>query len=285
MLLIYLFVKTAVDREALVYTEPFRPGSSLPATAVQQEWDKYWLSKTNPSALIYDIVAAFYRKFIIRHILNHFITKHFPSDSKLLHAGCGSGQVDMDVASITYVSALDISSQALSLYRKFQPNAAELIHGSIFSIPVPDESFDGIYNLGVMEHFTEEEIHRILTEFHRVLKPGGKIALFWPPSFGLTVRFLAAVHWTLRRLGRKDLKLHPDEITHVRSRGQVRRYLKSSGFSLIEFYFGVRDLFTQAVVIGRKETLTASRVDVLSSEQSVEVSSQLPMDLSTSSNG
>jgi predicted SAM-dependent methyltransferase len=114
-----------------------------------------------------------------------------------------------------------------------------------------------------MEHFTEEEIHRILLEFHRVLKPGGKIALFWPPSFGLTVRVLGAVHWALRRLGKHDVKLHPDEITHVRSRSQVRRYLEASGFSLVEFYFGVRDLFTQAVIIGQKSAWIASTVSSL----------------------
>jgi dolichol-phosphate mannosyltransferase len=263
LLLIYLFLKTTVDRESLLYAEPFAAAAGLTPTKVQKEWDAYWHSKTNPGALVYDVVAAFYRKFIIRRILSHFLTKHFSSTAKLLHAGCGSGQVDnfdKNAAGQTRVSALDISPQALSLYRKFQPNAAELIHGSIFEIPVPNESFDGVYNLGVMEHFTEEEIHRILLEFNRVLKPGGKIALFWPPSFGLTVRVLATVHWSFRRLGKHDVKLHPDEITHVRSKVQVRRYLEASGFSLIEFYFGVRDLFTQAVIIGQKNAWIPSAV-------------------------
>jgi predicted SAM-dependent methyltransferase len=114
--------------------------------------------------------------------------------------------------------------------------------------------YEGVYNLGVMEHFTEDEIRAILKEFHRVLKPGGKIALFWPPSFGLSVRFLSVVHWACHKLGRDDVKLHPDEITHVRSKLQVRSYLEECGFSLVEFYFGSRDLFTHAVVVGQKPT-------------------------------
>ncbi len=282
LLLLYLFLKTIVDRESLVYAEPFSAAADLTPTRVQEEWDAYWLSKTNPSALMYDLIAAFYRKFIIRRILSHFIKKHFSSEAKLLHAGCGSGQVDnfdSTGAGKRRVSALDISPQALSLYRKFQPNFVEIIHGSIFNIPVPNESFDGVYNLGVMEHFTEEEIHRILAEFHRVLKPGGKIALFWPPSFGLTVRVLAGVHWVFRRLGKRDLKLHPDEITHVHSKAQVRRYLEASGFSLIEFYFGARNLFTQAVIIGQKSGWNASavgRVATRSRAASNRLSADLP---------
>ena len=208
------------------------------------------------------MVAASYRKLIIKPFLNYFVGKHFSSQAQVLHAGCGSGQVDTDIASKVAISALDISPQALSIYRKFQPNSAQLIHGSIFSIPVPDSTYDGVYNLGVMEHFTEPEIQQILKEFHRVLKPGGKIALFWPPAFGVTVRFLAFTHWVLHKLGKTDIKLHPDEITHVRSRSQAGAYLQESGFSLVEFYFGPRDLFTQAVVIGSKNSSAPLRAPI-----------------------
>ena len=261
-LLVYLFFKTRIDRPALLYAEPFTALGELEPSRVQGEWDTYWASKKRPDALVYDLIAAFYRKFIIKRVLNYFVRKHFSSTDQILHAGCGSGQVDTDIASRNPISALDISAQALSIYKKFQPNSVRLIHGSIFAIPVPDCSYDGVYNLGVMEHFTEDEIHQILDEFNRVVKPGGKIALFWPPSFGLTVRVLAAVHWILNRRGTPPIKLHPDEITHVRSRGQIQRYLQASGFSLVEFYFGPRDLFTQAVIIGRRDAPAASREDV-----------------------
>lgn len=252
-LLVYLQLKTLIDRQSLLYAEEYQGSAEVPQTAAREEWDAYWLAKREPAALIYDLIAAFYRKFIIRRILNHFMEKHFAPNVRLLHAGCGSGQVDTDIARRYGVCALDISSHALALYRKFQPHAVEMIHGSIFAIPSANETYDGIYNLGVMEHFTEDEISLILREFHRVLKPGGKVALFWPPSFGLTVRFLGFVHWVLHKIGRPDVKLHPDEITHVRSRQQVRSYLQDCGFFLVEFYFGTLDLFTHAVVVGQKQ--------------------------------
>jgi dolichol-phosphate mannosyltransferase len=256
-LLLYLFVRTRIDRQVLLYAEPFRASNELQPTIVQQEWDTYWRAKRQPGTLLYDLVAAFYRRFIIKRILNHFVGKHFAPVAEVLHAGCGSGQVDTDIARILRISALDISPQALSLYQKCQPNFVRLIHGSIFDIQVPDATYDGVYNLGVMEHFTEQEIHQILNEFYRVLKPGAKMVLLWPPSYGVTVRALAGVHWILRKVAKSDMKLHPAEITHVRSRRQVQEYLKASGFSLVEFYFGPRDLFTLVAVIGQKVSVAS----------------------------
>lgn len=263
LLLLYLYVKTTLDRDALLYTPPFEPDAATQHAprdvATGREWDAYWLAKDKPASLVYDLIAVFYRKFIIRRIVNHFIPKYFPLGGEILHAGCGSGQVDTDIAKKMSVCALDISPQALAIYRKSQPQVTRLIHASIFDIPVPDDTYDGIYNLGVMEHFTERQIEQILKEFHRVLKPGGRITLFWPPAYGLTVRFLAVVHWILRRTGsNKNLKLHPDEITHVRSKQQIQRYLDSAGFSFVKFYFGMRDLFTYTVIVGEKTAIQAN---------------------------
>lgn len=252
MLLAYLWAKTIFDRKSLMYAEPFQKTESLQASQVEEDWDRYWNSQKDAGGLVYDLIAAAYRRYIIRPILNHFMVKHFVQNAQVLHAGCGSGQVDIDVAKRLDVSALDISASALSIYRKFNPRVSRLIHGSIFDIPLPPESLDGVYNLGVMEHFSESEIRDILNEFHRVVRPGGKIVLFWPPSFGLTVRVLAVVHWFANKVLHKNVKLHPDEITHVRSKKQVRDYLESAGFGLVDFYFGGRDLFTQAVVVGQK---------------------------------
>lgn len=251
--LFHTYFTTKFNRERFEIAEPFLPPSTSGELIDPQNWNSYWADKGNKSTLlIYDIIAAFYRKFIIRPLLNHFLFKYFTTGSRLLHAGCGSGQVDKDVGDKFAISALDISPEALSIYRKSNKNHKELVHGSIFDMPVAEGSFDGIYNLGVMEHFTTDEIERILDQFRRALRPGGRIVLFWPPEFGTSVIFLKMVHFILNKLLKKNIMLHPPEITRVHSRRQVASFLEKSGFTFEEYAFGPRDLFTYMVVVGRK---------------------------------
>jgi ubiquinone/menaquinone biosynthesis C-methylase UbiE len=169
-----------------------------------------------------------------------------------LHAGCGSGQVDTDIAGYVSITGLDISVQALKLFKKTNPGCS-VLHGSIFDIPLPAASVDGIYNLGVMEHFTEPEIGAILREFFRVLKPRGRILIFWPPEFGASVIFLKGVKWSLENvLGKQGVKIHPDEITRIQSKASALAMFEAAGFSVSGYYFGPRDLFTYSVIVAEK---------------------------------
>jgi dolichol-phosphate mannosyltransferase len=219
-----------------------------------QGWNEYWERGANKkSHWLYSVVASFYRKCIIGPTLNRAILKTFTGDGVLLHAGCGSGQVDRDFSSRYSIYALDISLPALLLYKRSNPNVVKLIHGSIFSIPLEDQSIDGIYNLGVMEHFTRSEIQEILTEFKRVLKPSGKVVLFWPARFSLTVIVLKIIHFILNSILRKNIILHPAEITYITSKKQAKEILESAGFNLNQYNFGISDGFTQALLIGQKQ--------------------------------
>jgi ubiquinone/menaquinone biosynthesis C-methylase UbiE len=220
--------------------------------AVQADWDVYWSSQQKVSNKVYEVFADFYRNRIIKPALNHFIYRHFPSSSTLLHAGCGSGKVDMDVIQRYHITALDISAAALKIYKEVHPQQVNLVQASIFQIPMEDGQYDGIYNLGVMEHFTEEEIQQILLEFGRILKKNGKIVLFVPPVFGLTVMVLDTAHFILNKLFRRNVKLHPDEITRVKSRSHIKGLVEKAGFEFVDYYFGIRDLFTQAVIVAKK---------------------------------
>jgi ubiquinone/menaquinone biosynthesis C-methylase UbiE len=219
---------------------------------IKKDWDFYWTKQGTPSNNLYNVFADFYRNHIIKPYLNHFIFKHFKKAQQVLHAGCGSGMVDTDVVKFLSVTALDISPEALAIYAKVNTTQAKTIEGNIFNLPFLNESFDGIYNLGVMEHFTEEEIVIILNEFKRVLKPSGKIVLFIPPVFGLTVQALDVAHFILNKVLRKKVKLHPDEITRVKSKKHIKALIEKSGFNFIEYYFGIKDIFTQIVIVGEK---------------------------------
>ena len=231
-LLAGLYFEVAINKERYLLALP----------SAGRQWDKYWDKKSGPGGFMYDLVSAFYRKFIIRPAVNYFMQKHFRPGQNLLHAGCGSGRTDIDINAKFNVTALDISPRALSLYRKFNRDNPRIILGDILHIPFEDGKFDGAYNVGVMEHFTEEDIGRILSEMSRVIKPDGKILVFWPPEFGLSVRFLKMI----------KTKLHPDELTLVKSRSHIEAIGAKSNLKMIDYYFGPRDLFTQVAVVFKK---------------------------------
>ena len=218
----------------------------------EREWDKYWTKKKTSSQAIYRIIASFYRKFLIKNSLNHFINKEFKKNASLLHAGSGSGQVDKDISKKFEITALDISKEALRLYKFHNGTEAKILKASIFDIPVKDKTFDGIYNLGVHEHFTGSENEKILKEFRRVLKDDGKIVLFWPSKFSISVNFLNTTHFILNDVLKRKIRLHPEEISLIQSKKQIESLLKDCGFKLTNYYFGPKDLFTQCVIVAKK---------------------------------
>jgi dolichol-phosphate mannosyltransferase len=258
--LLGLAARTKLSRHQLIYVEP--PAAPADADdradaddaddAARTEWDAYWSGGGHSGKWLYDLIAAFYRRFIIRPSVNRFLGRYFVLGKSVLHAGCGSGAVDVDMAKTLRITGLDISPTGLAEFMRFHPGCGEPLLGSIFNIPAEDESYDGVFNLGVMEHFTEEDIGRILREFNRVLRTGSCAILFWPPAYGLSVNVLKAVHFVLNRVLGRDIQLHPVELTHVTSLRRTMSWLAPAGFDLVESSFGIRDAFTYEIIVARK---------------------------------
>lgn len=223
-----------------------------PSIKDPQNWDAYWNESGETSNPVYETIAGLYRRWVIKRNLEHAIRQVFKPGSSLLHAGCGSGQVDTEIQNAMRITALDISKGALDLYSRNNKNAVAIVHGNLFEMPFADSEFDGIYNLGVMEHFTDEEIQRILGEFHRVLKPHGKIVLFWPHSKAPSVFILNASHRILRSCVGSHKRLHPLEVSLFTSREATARKLHQNRFQMDEVRFGGSDLWIQAVVTASK---------------------------------
>lgn len=217
-------------------------------------WDTYWAGKSHAHVerSVYDVFARFYRNYLIKPSLNRVIKGNFGPKAHLLHAGCGGGEVDADVVNYAAITALDISPNAIELYKQRHGEVVETMVGDIFDLSKAERKFDGVYNLGVMEHFSEEQIRMILRQFNTCLNRGGKIVLFWPPVFGLSVIALKIIHFVLNGILRRNIALHPPEPTKVRSRRQVTALLEASGFAFERMSFGIRDAFTYVIVIGTK---------------------------------
>jgi dolichol-phosphate mannosyltransferase len=200
---------------------------------------------------LYELVANAYRKLVIRPNLRRVIERTFAQGSELLHAGAGSGHVDAPLHRRMRITALDRSQRALQVYRRNNPGVHQTRHGTPLAMPLPDATFDGVYNLGVVEHFAEPDLARFFAECHRVLKPGGRAAIFWPHRRATSGFVIRAAHRLFRGVG-PATRMHAPEVSLLQSRAHAEGVLAQAGLRLTDYEFSARDLWVQAVVIAEK---------------------------------
>ena len=219
-----------------------------------KSWDEYW-QESAPTSGPYAAIARFYRSRIISPAVRHYVRRYFRDEAGkvYVHAGCGSAETDSRIGFIAAdVVLMDISLEALRIARRTTRfPKARLVCGDLFAPPFRTSSVDGIWDLGVMEHFDGPEIRRIFTGLGRILKPGARCVVFWPPVYGLSVIALTSFLFVANTILRRGLRLYPDEISLFRSLAQVRELLSGSRIEMERTHFGPRDLFTYVVLVGR----------------------------------
>lgn len=138
-------------------------------------WDNVWIKKS--------ITSDYSLKYI--DYINTNIIPNIPKNSKILEAGCGTGQT-LNLFNHCNTTGIDISKIALNLSKI---NCDHQVLGNILSMPFKSNSFDLTYNSGVIEHFPDPLNDTIVKEMIRITKPGGKILIIAPNSFCLWYRF------------------------------------------------------------------------------------------------
>ena len=95
---------------------------------------------------------------------------------KVLDLGCGSGRHVVYFAKLGYrVSGIDIAPGAVNLSQKWlsaENLEAELQCGDMVRLPWPDNFFDAVISIRVIEHNRFTHIQKILKEVARVMKTG-----------------------------------------------------------------------------------------------------------------
>lgn len=110
-----------------------------------------------------------------------YVTKYFPTDCRLLEAGCGSGRFVYYFGKLGYqITGIELGADTVRNLNSLHPDL-DIIPGDITALPFRDNSFDGILSLGVIEHVSAG-IEVPLLEMYRVLKSGG-YALVIVPSW------------------------------------------------------------------------------------------------------
>jgi ubiquinone/menaquinone biosynthesis C-methylase UbiE len=146
------------------------------------KWDAKWnrISSNKERILNTTFTTRAYK------ILKKFISK---KDKLILEAGCGTGRfcylLSRDFPN-SQIIGIDISDNSLKLAKKFFiQNQANLIFKKmdLFNTNYEKNTFDVVYNEGVLEHFNPKKIRNYnsaLTEMKRITKIGGKIIVAVP---------------------------------------------------------------------------------------------------------
>jgi len=164
---------------------------------------------------------------ITRAILNKWICPG--SNLSILDAGCGTGAgMSAYLPDYGKVTGIDISPIALEFCRK--RNLTSLALASVMEIPFKPDSFDLVTSFDVLYEQAVSSDLATLTEFSRVLCPGGFILLRLP-----------AYNW-LR--GQHDITIHT---ARRYTASQVSSLLKNSGFHLLHISYANTFLFPLAV--------------------------------------
>jgi SAM-dependent methyltransferase len=117
---------------------------------------------------------------------------------RVLDAGCGRECVLVDIPEDAYVVGIDLDRDALALNSRVN----EIIVGDVQSYPLPDQEFDAVVCVNVLEHLPDPKA--ALANMTRALKPGGTMSLGLPNLMspkGLITKFtpLRFHVWVYRR--------------------------------------------------------------------------------------
>jgi ubiquinone/menaquinone biosynthesis C-methylase UbiE len=113
----------------------------------------------------------------MREILFRVLDPVATRGANALEAGCGTGHLSKSLEQ-RYgwrMTPLDLGREGLDYARGY--GLSRLVQGDVTALPFAAESFDALVSMDVIVHLPRGEEAGALSEFARVLKPGGLLAL------------------------------------------------------------------------------------------------------------
>lgn len=164
-----------------------------------------------------------------------------PPGARILDAGCGIGATVYGLAQAGFDAyGIDYAQKTVAKIKSLEPQLQVQV-GDVRALPFEDGKLDGIWSLGVVEHFYEG-YDALIAEMHRALRPGGYLFLTVPVISllrALKIRLGAIPHYD-EALQREKFFQFSFHSAHVAARvsqhgfGLIRGYGRSGSLGLTE---------------------------------------------------
>jgi SAM-dependent methyltransferase len=116
--------------------------------------------------------------------------RYLPPGARVLDGGCGLGNTVWGLQQAGYDAVgVDYASETVAAVNRIAPELT-VLQADVHDLPFPTESLDGVWSLGVIEHFPQG-YGGITQEMWRILKPGG-YAFVTVPAMSPVRRWKAA---------------------------------------------------------------------------------------------
>lgn len=137
-----------------------------------------------------------YRKLLLRSLE--------PRGARAVEVGSGPAHDSLTLADLGFqVWGVDWSRKGLeagrTLYER-EGHSLRAVCSDIRALPFRDDSFDFVWNAGVLEHFHDPDVLAVLSEMKRVAKPGGTVLAVVPNRY----YFWYQAHLSMKRLLRRE---------------------------------------------------------------------------------
>jgi SAM-dependent methyltransferase len=180
-------------------------------------WDSHWLAN----------LKADYIRQPNRFVVD--VTRRFlPKGAKVVDAGCGLARTVYGLHQAGYDAyGIDFAPETVAAINRVAPELKVSVADVRDMGSFPDGYFDGVWSLGVIEHFYDG-YDAILKETHRLIRPGGN-AFVTVPSMSPLRRFKAKLGAYTQWNGQDRDAFYQFVLPHE----AVARSFEGAGFKLL----------------------------------------------------
>lgn len=144
----------------------------------------------------FPIIGSLYRRRV------ELCLSELTGGDKILEVGFGSGVTFINLhEQYKEIYGLDLTAEADDVSKVFDELniKTHLTNGSVLSMPYPENYFDSVLLISILEHLRPEHLEKAFIEILRVLKEGGQVVYGVPAERSLMTFFFRLLGYDIRQ--------------------------------------------------------------------------------------